>query len=226
MGSGFVANRTTDSSPLNKIKNASAKVRKSGTTRGQKSRKSPHDSKIKNHIQSWRMTGQSVSNSEGKNYFASVEDLGKATPLVVFKTEGLPSFGPSRTIESSTMEMRDTEIGDITLVQVNAGVEERSHESNKMKVDQDPTRVPLKKISNCPFVDDEKGGFSVATDCDCISRDPLKNVDPSLWPKNISSAGDDCPQGHANLLADGLGSLVDVEDDMQCEVEGNNSVPS
>ena len=116
MGSGFVVDRTTDFSSINKSKDTSAKVRASGPARGFKSRKNPQDSKLKTHSQTWRATSISASKSESMASFVSVEELGKATYLAVFNVGGSLSSEPNDATDSSTMEVHGTEIVNDILV--------------------------------------------------------------------------------------------------------------
>ena len=87
-----------------------------------------------------------------ESYFSSVEELGKATPLKVFRAGGSPSPPLSCAITSSSTEMPNMDNGDDMMVQVDATVEELPDEPYRMNLDPDPLRVPLKEISNCPYV--------------------------------------------------------------------------
>jgi len=94
-----------------------------------------------------------------------------------------------------------------------------------MNLDLDPLRVPLKEISNCLYVDDDKLGSNVVVACDIISRAPLKCINPSLWPRKKNTADEGSPQGHGSPPADGVGPSNHVADDMLFDDGGNNYVP-
>ena len=94
-----------------------------------------------------------------------------------------------------------------------------------MNLDPDPLRVPLKEISNCPYVDDDKVGSSVVVACDSISRAPLKCINPSLRLRKKNTADEGSPQGHGSPPAERVGPSDHVADDMLFDDEGNNSVP-
>ena len=60
-------------------------------------------------------------------------------------------------------------IGDATMVQPDTTMEKRPNEPQRMNIDPDLLRAPLKEISNCPFEDDGKVGPSVVVAYDSIS---------------------------------------------------------
>ena len=91
------------------------------------------------------------ASSKMESCFASIEELGKATPLKVFRAGRSPSPPFSYMITSSSIEMPDTNNGDDMMVQSDANVEERPNEPHRMNLDPDPLRVPLREISNCPL---------------------------------------------------------------------------
>ena len=120
--------------------------------------------------------------------FAFVEELGKATPLKVFRAGGSPLPPVNCAITKPSTETPDTVIGDATMVQPDTTMEERPNEPQRMNIDPDLLKAPLKEISNCPFEDDGKVGPSVVSVCDSISIAPLKRIDPSLQPTKKSLA--------------------------------------
>ena len=63
-----------------------------------------------------------------ESYFASIEELGKATPFKVFMVGGSSSPPLSCAIISSSMEMPDIDNRDDMMVQLDATVEERPNE--------------------------------------------------------------------------------------------------
>ena len=146
--------------------------------------------------------------------FASIEELGKATPFKVFRAGGSPSPPLSCAITSSSTEMPDIDNGDDMMVQSDATVEERPNEPHRMNLDPYPLKVPLKEISNCPYVDNDKVGSSVVTVCDSISRAPFKCIDPFLRPRKKDTADKGSPQGHGSPPADGVGPSDHVANDM------------
>ena len=72
-------------------------------------------------------------------------------------------------ITKPSTETPDTVIGDATMVQPDTTMEERPNEPQRMNIDPDLLRAPLKEISNFPFEDDGKVGPSVVVACDSIS---------------------------------------------------------
>ena len=227
-GGGFEADCTTDLSFLNKTKYILSNVKGIGTGRGQKPRKASQDQIDKKTSQTWRVTGQSTPKAslEMESHFASVEELRKAMLLKVFKAGKSPSPPLSCAITSSDIEMPDTDNGDDMMVQLDATVEERPDEPHRMNLDLDPLRVPLKEISNCPYVDNDKVGSSVVATCDSISRAPFKCIDPSLWPRKKNTVDEGSPQRHGIPLADEVGPSDHMADDMLFDDGDNNSVPS
>ena len=160
-----------------------------------------------------------------ESYFASVKELGKATPLKVFRVGGSSSPPLNYAITSSGTKMPNTNNGDVMMVQLDATGEERLDEPHRMNLDPDPLRVPLKEISNCPYVDDDKVGSNVVAACDSISRALLKCINPSLRLRKKNTADEGSPQRHGSPPADKVGPSDHVADDMLFDDEGNNSVP-
>ena len=95
-----------------------------------------------------------------------------------------------------------------------------------MNLDPDPFRVLLKKISNCPYIDDDKVGSNVVVACDSISRAPLKCIDPSFRPRKKNTADEGSLQGHGSPPVERVRPSDHVADDMLFDDGGNNSVPS
>ena len=101
--------------------------------------------------------------------FAFVEELGKATALKVFRAGGSPLPPINCAITKPNIETPDTVIGDATTVQPDTTMGERPNEPQRMNIDPNLLRAPLKEISDCPFENDGKVGPSVVVACDSIS---------------------------------------------------------
>ena len=86
-----------------------------------------------------------------ESVFASVEELGKATPLKVFRAGG----SPLPPVTFATMKPRSNlpsmGLGEELRIQQGITVEERPSEAQRMNIDPELCKVSLKEISNCPL---------------------------------------------------------------------------
>ena len=218
--------QTNDFSPLNKTNNESSNAKSNGTTRVHKPRRAHQDQTHRKPSQAWKMTRHSMpkATSEMESVFASNEELGKATPLKVFRVEGSPSPPINYATMKPISDLPDMGLGQELMIQQGTTVEERLNESQRMNIDSELCKTSLREIPNCPFEDGGKVGDSVVTVCDNISRAPLKRIDPSLRPRKKNSTKEGSSQEHSVPLADEGGSSDHEADDMIFDDGGNISV--
>ena len=157
-------------------------------------------------------------------YSLSIEELGKATPLKVFRAGGSPLPPVAFATMKPSLDLPNMGLGEELTIQQGTTVEERPSEAQRMNIDPELCKASLKEISNCPFEDGGKVGTSVVTTCESISRAPLKRVDPTLRPREKNSIEEESSQEHSVLLAN-EGDASDHEaDDMIFDDGGNISV--
>lgn len=173
------------------------------------------------------MTGHSTpkATSEMASMFASVEELGKATPLTEFRAGGSPSsLVICEAIKANSVQPK-MGIGEDLMMQHGTPVEEKPNESQHMNTASDLCKKDfLKETPNCPFEDGGKVGSSVAIACESISNAPLKHIDPLLQSKKMITTQEGSSQKHSVSLAEESESSDHEADHMIFEDGGNASV--
>ena len=126
-----IADRTKDFSPLNKTNNESSNAKSSGTARGHKPRTAHQDQTHRKSSQAWKVTRHSTpkATSEMESVFASVEELGKATPLKVFRAGGSPLPPVTFVAMKPRSNLPNMGLGEELTIQQGTTVEERPSEA-------------------------------------------------------------------------------------------------
>ena len=156
-----------------------------------------------------------------ESVFASNKELGKATPLKVFRVGGSPSPPINCATMKPSSNLSDMGLSEELMIQQGTTIEERPNESQRMNIDSELNKTSLKEIPNCPFEDGGKVGPSIVIVCDSILRAPLKRIDPSLWPRKKNSTKEGSSQEHSVPLANEGDSLDHEADDMIFDDGGN-----